>query len=220
MATLHSLYSNKDDRYFSTPCSGILPLLPQSANRVLEIGCGEGTTLSWIQNTLHASWVGGVELNEEAAKAAAQKLDWLCQGDFEAMELPFEENSIDLVLCLDVLEHLVDPWSAIRKLTRLISPGGSLIASIPNIRHHSVTLPLILRGEWKYGNKDILDITHLRFFTKQASIELVQIGGLRVNEVLTAKLAKGSKSWLANLISFGLLRQFFVFQYLIKASKA
>lgn len=219
MNRLIDLYGNKDDTYFSSVNVGILPLLPQSADRVIDIGCGEGNTLEWIKERIDVNWIGGVELHEDAAKIACGKLDWLCRENIENVELPFPENSIDLILCLDVLEHLIDPWSTIKKLSRLVSPGGSLIASIPNIRHHSVMIPLLSKGEWNYKDKDVLDRTHLRFFTKKSAIELIQTGGLEVEKVLSAKLAFGSKCWLANLLSFGLFKEYFEVKYIIKATK-
>jgi 2-polyprenyl-3-methyl-5-hydroxy-6-metoxy-1,4-benzoquinol methylase len=216
---LVDLYVNKDDTYFSSVNEGILPLLPQSADKVLDIGCGEGNTLEWIKERIDVKWIGGVELHEDAAKIARRKLDWFCEDNIENIEFPFPDNSIDLILCLDVLEHLIDPWSTVVKLTRLISPGGSLIASIPNIRHHSVMLPLLLKGEWNYKDKDILDRTHLRFFTKRTAIELIKTGGLEVEYVLSAKLVFGSKCWLVNILSCGLLKEYFDFKYQIKAIK-
>jgi 2-polyprenyl-3-methyl-5-hydroxy-6-metoxy-1,4-benzoquinol methylase len=219
MALLKHMYADKGGEYFSTANTGILPLLPRSADRILDIGCGEGATLSWVKQTLHAKWTVGVELDEKSARIAAGKIDQVWQGDIETLELPFGENSFDLILCLDVLEHLVDPWSVVGKLASMLASGGSLIASVPNVRHHSVVLPLLLHGTWAYAEKDILDRTHLRFFTRRSAVELFQRGGMTVDEVVTASLAVGSKSWLFNLFSFGLLRHFFVFQYLLRATK-
>lgn len=220
MSKLMDFYARKPGAYFSTVNTAIMPLLPRSASRVLEIGCGEGNTLMWAKKILSANWIGGVELNEKSAEIAARKLDWLMQGDIETLELPFGENSFDLILCLDVLEHLVDPWSVVNKLTGMIVPGGNLVVSIPNVRHHSIILPLLVRGKWTYMDKDILDMTHLRFFTRRSAIELLQTGGLTVDAVRAAKLAPGSRSWLINLCTCGMLRDFFVFQYVVRAKKA
>jgi len=219
MALLKHMYAGKGKGYFSTVNTGILPLLPRRADRVLDIGCGEGATLVWLKQTLHANLAAGVELDEKSARIAAGKIDLVCQGDIETLELPFGESSFDLILCLDVLEHLVDPWSVIDKLTAMLVPGGCLIASVPNVRHHSVLLPLLLHGDWTYAEKDILDKTHLRFFTQRSAVQLLQSGGMTVDGLVTASLAVGSKSWLFNLCTFGLLRQFFVFQYLLRATK-
>lgn len=219
MAHLRHMYAEKGAGYFSTVNTGIMPLLPESADRILDVGCGEGATLDWVRHALNASWVAGVELDERSARIAAGKLDRVWQGDIETLELPQGENAFELILCLDVLEHLVDPWAAVEKLAGMLVPGGSLIASVPNVRHHSVVLPLLLHGRWAYADKDVLDRTHLRFFTQSSAVDLLRRGGMSVDEVATASLAVGSKSWLFNLLTLGLFRNFFVFQYLLRATK-
>jgi 2-polyprenyl-3-methyl-5-hydroxy-6-metoxy-1,4-benzoquinol methylase len=61
--------------------------------------------------------------------------------------MPVDEH-FDLVVFLDVLEHLVHPWSALRHASSLLRPRGVVVASIPNVRHVSVTFPLLTRGLW------------------------------------------------------------------------
>lgn len=121
--------------YYSHSRSDIIPLLPEKCDRVLEIGCGRGNTLMMLREKFGCSWIGGIEINPDVLDEARQNLDFLMVGDFENLELPFEENSLDMVLCLDVLEHLADPWAALRKLYQYVRKGGSIIASIPNVRH-------------------------------------------------------------------------------------
>ncbi len=88
-----------------------------------------------------------------------------------------------MILALDVLEHLVDPWTVVAKLDRLLRPGGVLVASIPNVRHHSVVVPLLFKGGWRYLPMGPLDRTHLRFFTRSTAIELVETSGMRVDKI-------------------------------------
>lgn len=210
-------YQDKNDDYFAKARTGIHPLLPLKADRILEIGCGEGATLLWVREQLKSSWVGGVELFKNAAEKAQANVDWVAQGDIEAMELPFEENSLDLILCLDVLEHLWDPWTVVCRLSRLLKPGGTLLVSIPNVLHHSVVLPLIFRGRFDYCDEGVLDRTHLRFFTKSTAVELVGTGGLVVDAVINSGL--GIKSSLANMMTLGVFCALFETQYIIRAIK-
>ena len=205
--------------YYSHSRSDIIPLLPEKCDRVLEIGCGRGNTLLMLREKLGCSWIGGIEINPDVLDEARQNLDFLMVGDFENLELPFEENSLDLVLCLDVLEHLADPWAALRKLYRYVRTGGSIIASIPNVRHVKVILPLLFKSRWEYVDDGILDRTHLRFFVRHSAIELIESGGFNVDLVLNAGLGSSRRSQVVNRMLPSFVTAFFVRQFMIRGVK-
>lgn len=219
MIKSNNFYHNKSSTYYTNARTEIMPLLPDRVDRVLEIGCAEGGTLLWVRQQKGCVWLGGVELFESAVVKARQQLDWVDQGNIETMELPFEPKSLDLILCLDVLEHLWDPWSVVQRLSTLLKHGGTLIISVPNFRHHSVLYPLLIKGRLDYAVEGVLDKTHVRFFSKSTAIELAQSGGLTVDMVLATGLPPGSKSALANMITFGVFSAIFEWQYLIRAVK-
>jgi len=214
--TLGLLYADKADEYFGHARTEIIPLLPPGCvDRILEVGCGRGDTLAHLHAAGRCRWTCGVELFPEAGVAARTRLDEVYVGNIEHLELPIAPASLDVVLCLDVLEHLVDPWSTAARLAALLKPGGVLIASIPNVRHFRVVLPLLLQGRWKYADFGLMDRTHLRFFTRDSAIELLETAGLRVDAVQHSGLESVHKKALA-MLSFGALEPLFVFQYLLR----
>lgn len=218
--SLNGFYASKEAGYFDSVRKEILPLLPEDMARVLEVGCGSGGTLEWLKREKGCSWIAGIELSEESGRIAGERLDFFVLGNVEQMDLPFPSGSVDLVLCLDVLEHLVDPWAAVRRLCVLLRPGGFLIASLPNICHRSAIIPLLFRDRWDYQPSGILDRTHLRFFTRKTSVELLEQNGFAVDMVMpVVPVARGSKTWFLNLITFGLFRRFLTTQYLIRAKR-
>src|ERR1051325_5489453 len=106
-------------------------------------------------------------MHPPAAEEAAQKLDRvLCAPFDERLALP--EGAFDCIFCNDVLEHLADPYSALRYCRRLLTPEGVLIASIPNIRYFPVLFQLLVKKNWQYEDHGVMDRTHLRFFTKNS----------------------------------------------------
>lgn len=212
------MYEDKSTNYFRLVRKDITPLLPAHAERVLEIGCGTGATLAWLKNEGRADWVGGIELNPAAAALARPRLNLLLEGDVDRQIEQLPPQSIDLILCLDVLEHLVDPWQTLQRIESRLRPGGQLIVSLPNIRHYSVLLPLLLRGRWHYEPAGIMDRTHLRFFSRQTAVELLQQAGLPVSQ-LRSTYAWGTRDRWKDWFSLGLLRGFFSFQYLLAARK-
>ena len=213
------LYQLKSNDYFDNVRSEVLPLLPRKINRLLEIGCGSGNTLKYIKDNYQYDWACGVELAHEAAEIARSKVDLVIEGDIENMDLQIDPATLDVILCLDVLEHLIDPWGVISKLSTLLKPDGIMIASIPNIRYCHVVITLILLGKWEYTDKGILDKTHLRFFTRNTAIKLLESSSLTVDIVKDIHPKKSTKIRIANLITFSMFKDFFVYQYLIRAKK-
>lgn len=206
---------NKD--YFGITRKEIVSLLPERVDRVFEIGCGEGNTLSWLKAIKGCQWIGGIELCPASAGIAKAKLDVVYQGDIEKSNLPLEDGSIDLILCLDVLEHLVDPWTTLSRVHKLLKPGGYVISSIPNVRHYSALAPLLIKGVWEYQASGILDKTHLRFFTRHSAVGLMQSSGLLVDIVESTGLERGRKVRYLNAASMHIFKSFFEYQYLIRA---
>jgi SAM-dependent methyltransferase len=221
VAELALAYRDKEAGYFGGVRMDILPLLPAASHtaRVLEIGCGSGQTLEFLKETGRCAWAAGVELVHDVAASARTRADVVFEGNIEAIELPIPPASLDLILCLDVLEHLIDPWGVIHKLDALLKPGGAIIGSIPNVRHIDVILPLILSGRWRYTDSGLLDRTHLRFFTRQSAIALMECSGLRVDAIESTGLVPGSKRCLFNALTLSLFKSFFEVQYLIRARK-
>lgn len=212
-------YNTKTEDYFSHARREIWPLLPRHASRALEVGCGAGHTLSLLKKQGLCDWACGIEISPAAAGQAAQRLDKVVQGNIEVMDLPVEAGSIDLLLCLDVLEHLIDPWDALKRLSTLLSKSGVLIASIPNVRHFGVLLPLMIRGRWDYLDSGILDRSHLRFFTRDTAIELIKSSGLRVEQVIATNPHAGHwKYRLLKSLTLSRVQVYFEFQYLIHAT--
>jgi O-antigen biosynthesis protein len=100
-------------------------------------------------------------------------------GDLDSMDLAeaFPGETFDVIVFGDVLEHLRDPLPTLRQARTMLSPGGSVVVSVPNIAHGSVRLAL-LRGKFPYGPLGLLDNTHLRFFTRDGLEDLMREAGL------------------------------------------
>lgn len=158
----------------------------------------------------------GVELFESAAEEARKVIDCAYNIDIQKDKV---DGVYELILAMDVLEHLVDPWSVLKRVVQEnLANEGVLIASIPNVRNYSVVLDL-LKGNFEYTPSGILDKTHLRFFTKKTMYALYQAAGLEVVECVATGFSKFSRSNIFNLITFGLFSDFFAIQYVVKCIK-
>jgi len=129
MTTESDLYDQKSDDYFGYERPEIASLLPEATNRVLELGCGSGATLRWLRAQRPVEYAVGIEMSPEASRRATSVFDLVLTGNVETMELP--GGGFDLILALDVLEHLVDPWTVVRRLHALLNPGASSSCRCP-----------------------------------------------------------------------------------------
>jgi 2-polyprenyl-3-methyl-5-hydroxy-6-metoxy-1,4-benzoquinol methylase len=197
-----------------------IALLPARMDRVLEVGCGTGATLAELKRQGRCNWAGGVEIADGPARSAAERLDRMWRGNIEEMALDLPEGSLDVLLCLDVLEHLVDPWSALRRLVALLKPGGAAVVSVPNVRNHHVMGDLLVHGRWDYRASGIMDRTHLRFFTRGTALELLHGAGLAVDRTVALIHLKPWKlNWVAHRLARGRLDDFYAEQFLIRGIK-
>src|SRR5437868_983182 len=130
---MRRLYDQKATEYYQSARKEILPLLPESNKRVLDLGCGAGATLDWLKHIHYCEESWGIELTENAADIAKKRVDQVIIADIEKDAVCLPEDYFDLILCLDVLEHLQDPWRVMSMLVTWLRPHGTLVASVPNV---------------------------------------------------------------------------------------
>ncbi|MBJ7518265.1 MAG: class I SAM-dependent methyltransferase [Solirubrobacteraceae bacterium] len=167
-----------DERYYTNARPDVIALLPTPVGRVLDVGCGEGGTAAGLR-AAGASEIVGIELVPEVAAQARTVFDDVRVGAVEDA-LADIDGPFDTVLCLDVLEHLVDPSVVLRGLRERTRPGGWLQVSVPNARHFSLVRDLVLKGTFGYGDWGHRDRTHLRWFTPRDIAATVADAGWEV----------------------------------------
>jgi len=103
--------------------------LPKKPSRmsILDFGCGAGGNILVVKDF---GEVTGLDISTEALKFSSDKgFKKLILGD--ATNLPFDAASFDLVMALDVLEHIWDDRRALSEIKRVLRPGGSLLITVP-----------------------------------------------------------------------------------------
>lgn len=147
--------------YYGEARHDVLPLLPEKVDTVLEIGCGDGTTGEILERRFGCR-VTGVELNPHAAAAAAARIHRVVSGDVQELEL---DGRYDLILALELFEHLTDQERFLARMRSLLGADGTLLLSVPNVGHGAIVEDL-LAGRWDYLPIGLLCYTHYRFFTR------------------------------------------------------
>lgn len=167
--------------YYSSEREEVAKLVPQAARYVVDVGCGAGGLGRLLKRQRPGIEVRGIEIVPDQAELARQVLDDVHVGSAEG-PLPTHWPRPDCIVFADVLEHLVDPWTALRHYRDWLAEGGQIVVSLPNVAHWSILRGLV-GGRWEYRDAGLLDRTHLRFFTTQSAIALVEGAGFRVREL-------------------------------------
>lgn len=109
----------------------LIKLLVSSHNpkKVLDIGSGTGETLSFLKKLYPKASFTGIDVLPEAIVYTKKRGHKAYVGD--ATKLPFKKNSFDLILILDVIEHIKSDLAVLREAKRVLSPGGIIIVTAP-----------------------------------------------------------------------------------------
>ena len=146
---------------------------PLIINSVLDVGCGEGFTLDRLQKEKIGKTYEGLEYSKEAIKLGKELYPNLNIRQGDIYQLPYRNNSFDLVICTEVLEHLEDPRKALKELIRV--SNRFILLSVPN--EPFFTIQRIARFQ------NILHLgahpEHIQHWTAPAFLKFVKIRGVK-----------------------------------------
>lgn len=97
---------------------------------VLDVGCGEGFTLNKLKEKKIGKIHEGIDYSKEAIALGKKTYSNLHIFEGDICDLKYKDNSFDLVICSEVLEHLEDPQKALKELVRVSKKY--ILLSVPN----------------------------------------------------------------------------------------
>lgn len=172
-----TLYNSKSAAYFSGARHDMVALLETGPGaHILEIGCGNGATGVAALAAGKAGQYCGIELMPDIAERARARLSEVITANVEQFDLERFHGQFDALIMSEVIEHLVDPWGAVKRVLACLKPGAEIIASSPNIAHRRVIGDLIA-GRFDYADEGVMDRTHLRWFTPRSYRALFEGAG-------------------------------------------
>jgi SAM-dependent methyltransferase len=145
---------------------------------VLDVGAAQGFLGQLLDDS--GIDVDAVEPNAYWAERAQPFYRRVYASTIEDAALP--DATYRVIVCADVLEHVVDPVSVIEQLRRVATPDALFIVSLPNVAHLAVRL-LLLIGKFPQMDRGILDRTHLHFWTLDTARAMLRSAGLEVVRV-------------------------------------
>jgi len=150
-----------------------------AGDRCLDVGCGSGGFGPLLRTRFR--FVTGVDLSLSLAREASARQVIAVNADLDDGELPYADTCVDAVTCCDVLEHVFDPVRFVRRVCRVIRPGGQFAVSVPNIRYWSRVRSLLLGGYFPRttGDPNGYDGGHLHYFATRNLVEVLASGPFR-----------------------------------------
>jgi 2-polyprenyl-3-methyl-5-hydroxy-6-metoxy-1,4-benzoquinol methylase len=199
---------------YDEPRPEMVPYIPDAARQLLDVGCAQGHFAQALRERNPSAVLWGID-PEPHGDGRPNPYDTRLVGEFPAAIPPGIQ--FDCIVFNDVLEHMVDPWAALRSARTILELGGSLVASLPNVRHVSVIRPLVLRGDWRYQDSGILDRNHLRFFTRSTISDLFETTGFRVMQLDPIRVATRGRLAVANKLTRGSFTEFLAQRFAVRA---
>jgi SAM-dependent methyltransferase len=180
------VYRLKESPYSSH--SLLLNVFPGTSRgeRVLDVGCGDGYLSALLRERGYE--VVGVERRGGYTNRFPAGVH-LVEADLER-GLPALPGLYDHVICADILEHLRRPESLLAELTRVLKPGGRLVASLPNSGNIYFRLNIAI-GRFPQDDKGLFDRTHLRFYMWKGWQDLFKQAGWRIASVVSSAIPVG-----------------------------
>jgi SAM-dependent methyltransferase len=130
-------------------------------NRILDVGAGTGATSLALRRF---GTVLGIDLSPEAMQIARDR--GLAVARMDATRLALPAAGFDVVVALDVLEHLEDDVACVRELVRVLRPGGVLLVTVPAYN-------------WLWSSHDVAN-RHLRRYRRHSLRRVLQQGDLDI----------------------------------------
>jgi hypothetical protein len=166
------------------PNMDVLNLIPANCKRIVEVGSSSGALAREYKKSNPGCHYTGIEIDPELATLSARFCDAILHASIESLDERSFDNLFpsDCWIFADVLEHLIDPWSLLKRIRGRISGEMSVVACLPNAQHWSIQAKINC-GQLAYEDDGLLDRTHLRWFTRLTTIDLFQSTGFRIVEV-------------------------------------
>jgi SAM-dependent methyltransferase len=121
---------------------------PLQGKRILDVGCGLGVYVERLRQ--FSDQVYGADIEVERVMEGGRRLPALLAAAAEA--LPYADNSFDVLLLHEILEHVADDRRVVEEAYRVLSPGGRMAIFAPNRLYPFETHGIYWRGKYRFGN--------------------------------------------------------------------
>jgi len=213
MSAFHHFTSEED--YVSVPSlpslrAKLLKVLrcnDVKANRLLDVGCGDGSLTVEVAKLIKANEVYGIDCASKALEIATKRGIKTARVDLNSERFPFPDDYFDVALAIEVLEHLTNTDHMLNETRRVLKKGGLLVLSTPNLCSY-VNRILVMLGylpfnyevsqKWRVGkpirNKMPYNaVGHLRLYNLRALKDHLEVSGFKLVRAYGASIIQYNK---------------------------
>jgi O-antigen biosynthesis protein len=150
----------------------------------LDVGCWTGNLGRALIREKQCI-VDGVDVKADVLKEAEKngyRKTYLMNLNNEEIDFNKIDQKYNVIICADILEHLINPDVVLRSLIKKLVSDGKIIISLPNVAF-LLNRILLLLGGWEYREFGTLDKTHLRFYTISSLKRMIKSAGLEIESV-------------------------------------
>lgn len=155
-----------------------MPLLESVRNKkILDVGCASG----YIGEVLRkqGNYVVGIDIIKKDIIKAKRVLDEAYVFDIETGKTSSLGRNYDLIVMIEVVEHLFDPEKSVKRFLPLLKPKGRILLSTPNFAHIYNRLKVLL-GIFEYKDETVINKSHIHFFTYLTFIKAIELSNLKI----------------------------------------
>ncbi len=160
----------------------ILSQVQPSNHSVLDLGCSSGFIGHEIKKRFPKIKVTGIDNNLADITKAKKVLDEAFLADLDNFQESSISGKFDLIILADIIEHLTHPQKLLRRLKKLLNPGGRILLSIPNFSHYSI-INSLLKHNWHYHKSGLLDKTHVHFYNYRTIVKLIEASHFYISKI-------------------------------------
>lgn len=179
--------------------------------RIIDAGCARGYLGAQFRE--RGAYVVGLDISSEVVAQAREKLDEAYPADLEeTWPRELAENTFDMVVLAETLEHVFDPVAVLKQAHRVLKPGGSVLITTPNFLTWTNRIGFLF-GNFRYRSEGMFDFGHIRWFTYPYLRQVLRESGFVVVKerhiIFPGKLTRLLKRWPS----------VFAWQFIVKAEK-
>ncbi|MEK7070936.1 MAG: class I SAM-dependent methyltransferase [Patescibacteria group bacterium] len=155
----------------------IIQSLVNKESHLLDVGCNTGFLAKSLKKKNVTS--DGIDINREALKIARKYCRNVFRRDLYLSKLSLGKKKYDYIVFADVLEHVPRPDLLLKDSRKYLKKNGTVLISMPNVARLEIRLQLLF-GKFNYTYGGILSEDHLRHFTKESAIRMIEDAGFTV----------------------------------------